>query len=196
LAGTPVQVLQPLVVKFNLVADWSARGFSFETALALLGSVLGIGGVIGGSLISAWGGLKARRVYGVVVPLFIAGVAQLVYGFSSLLYLSAAMVFLSAGLSPTLNAHSQSIWQTQTPRELQGRVFAVRRLIAWVMIPISTVLAGWSGGVFNPGVVIAALGAFQALFCVAQLFNPSLLRVDDKEHLDQMAARAAGEAVP
>ncbi len=44
--------------------------------------------------------------------------------------------------------------------------------------------------------VIAALGAFQALFCVAQLFNPSLLRVDDKEHLDRMAARAAGEAVP
>jgi MFS family permease len=191
--GTPVQVLTPLLVKFNLAADWSMRGFSFETALALLGSVLGIAGVIGGFVISAWGGLKTRRVYGVVVPLLISGVGQIVYGFSPLLYLSAAMIFLFGALSPTLNAHSQSIWQAQTPRELQGRVFAVRRLIAWVMIPVSTVLAGWAGGAFNPGTVIAVLGAFLALFCVAQLFNPYLLQVEDKDYLDQMAARAAGE---
>ena len=193
--GTPVQVLTPLLVKFNLVADWSRRGFSFETALALVGSVLGTGGVIGGLIISAWGGLKARRVYGVVVPLLISGLAQIIYGFSSLLYLSAAMMFVFGVLSPTLNAHSQSIWQTQTPRELQGRVFAVRRLIAWVMIPISTVMAGWAGGVFNPGLVIAVLGAFLALFCAAQLFNPALLHVEDRDYLDQMAARAAGQAV-
>jgi DHA3 family macrolide efflux protein-like MFS transporter len=51
-----VFVLQPLVLKFNLAADWSSRGFTFETALALLGSVGGMGGVFGGVLISAWGG--------------------------------------------------------------------------------------------------------------------------------------------
>jgi len=40
---------------------------------------------------------------------------------------------------------------------------------------------------------MAVLGALLVLFCVGQLFNPYLLRVEDKEFLDQMALRAAGE---
>jgi hypothetical protein len=36
--------------------------------------------------------------------------------------------------------------------------------------------------------VLAALGALLVLFCTAQLFNPYLLRVEDKEWLDRMAA--------
>jgi hypothetical protein len=43
--------------------------------------------------------------------------------------------------------------------------------------------------------VIAALGAFLALFCAAQLFNPALLHVEDKDYLDQIAARTAGQVV-
>jgi hypothetical protein len=92
-----------------------------------------------------------------------------------------------------MNAHSQTIWQTQTPRELQGRVFSVRRLIAQFTWPLSTALAGWAGGVFNPGAVIAVLSAFLVLFCVAQLFNPYLMRVEDKTWLDEMAAGPATE---
>ena len=193
-ACTPLGVLQPLLVKFNLAADWSARGFTFETALALLGTAMGVGGVLGGFLISAWGGLETRRVYGVVVPMIVAAIGQIVFGLSPLLYLSAAMIFVMDGMGPFMNAHSQAIWQTQTPRELQGRVFAVRTMIAWVTIPLSTVLAGWAGGVFNPGTVLAVLGGLWALFCVAQLFNPTLRRVEDKAWLDAMATRAEAKA--
>ena len=76
LCSGPLGVVQPLLVKFNLAASWRVLGFQYETALALLGTVTAIGGVVGGLFITAWGGLKARRVYGVVVPLIIAGVAQ------------------------------------------------------------------------------------------------------------------------
>ena len=193
LADTPIGVLMPLLVKFNLSTDWAGRGFTFETALALLGTAQGLGGVVGGLFISAWGGLKRKRVYGVLVAMIVAGVAQVFLGFSPLLFLVAAMMFVSMGMTPVMNAHSQAIWQTQTPRELQGRVFAVRTMVAWVTIPLSTVLAGWAGGVFNPGLVLAVLGAILALFCVAQLFNRALLRVEDKAFLDQMAARAEAE---
>ncbi len=191
LMASPLAVFQPLLVKFNLVADWSARGFTFETAMALLGSVAGIGGVVGGLFISAWGGPKTRRVYGVVAPLIIAGLAQVVVGLSTMLYLTAATIFLIDAMLPIMNSQSQAIWQTQTPRELQGRVFAVRRLIAQFTWPISAALAGWAGGAFNPGAVVAVLGAVLAIFCAAQLFNPHLLRVEDKEWLDGMAAARA-----
>jgi MFS family permease len=191
--GAPLGVFQPLLVKFNLAADWAGRGFTFEAALALLGTLAGIGGVVGGFFISTWGGLKKRRVYGVVVPLIVEGLALLVFGLSPLLYLTAAASFLAATMIPIMNAHSQAIWQTQTPHELQGRVFAVRRLIAQFTFPLGTVLAGWTAGVFNPGQVMAVLAAILVLFCIGQMFNPYLLRVEDKAYLDQMATRAAGE---
>src|SRR5262249_17333050 len=59
-AGSPEGVLTPLLVKFNLASDWSARGFTFETALALLGTMQGLGGLAGGVFISTWGGLKSK----------------------------------------------------------------------------------------------------------------------------------------
>ena len=53
-----------------------------------------------------------------------------------------------------------------------------------------------AGGLFNPGLVVAALGAVLVIFCVAQLFNPILVRVEDKAWLDNMAASRAGMPVP
>jgi len=194
--GAPLEVFMPLLLKFNLAGDWAAQGFTFETALALMGSTASIGGVLGGLFISAWGGLKKGRIYGVLVPMIIGGVAQVFFGFSTLLFLSAVTAGIVSAMLPILNAHSQSIWQTQTPRELQGRVFSVRRVIAQFTWPLSTALAGLAGGLFNPGVVIAALGGFLVLFCIAQLFNPYLRRVEDKDWLDSLAARrGAGAAL-
>ncbi len=180
-------VLQPLLVKYNLAADWGPRGFSYETALALLTSVGGIGGVAGGVFISAWGGLKKRRVYGVVLPLLLAGLAMAVFGFSPWLFLTAGAAAVSEGMIPILNAHSQAIWQSQTPRELQGRVFSVRRLIAQCTVPLGTVLAGVFGGLLNPGAVLGVMGLVMAVFCLGQMFNPYLLRVEDKAYLDGLA---------
>ena len=146
----------------------------------LLSAVFGLGGVVGGVFISAWGGLKSRRVYGVVVALIIAGLAQIVLGLSPFLYLTAAMAFVVDAMIPIMNSHSQTIWQTQTPRELQGRVFSVRRLIAQFTCPLSTLFAGIVGGIFNPGRGLGVLGGILVVFCIGQMFNPYLLRVEDR----------------
>jgi MFS family permease len=189
----PSAVITPLLVKFNLAPDWTARRLTFETALALIGTMSGLGGLAGGVFVSVWGGLKRRRVYGVLVPMICGGLAEIVFGLSPFLYLSAIVAFLSAATSPLLNAHSQTIWQTQTPRELQGRVFSVRRLIAQFTRPIGTAVAGWLAGPFDPGYVLVVLGSLLAVFCVAQLFNPYLLRVEDKAWLDQLASDKGGQ---
>ncbi|MBP1701296.1 MAG: Major Facilitator Superfamily transporter [Chloroflexi bacterium] len=189
----PMGVFQPLIVKFNLAPDWTARGFTFETALALLATLGAVGGVVGGVFISAWGGLKKRRVLGVVIPLIISGISLMLFGLSTTLYLTAAMVLVETAMIPIMNSHSQTIWQTQTPRELQGRVFSVRRLIAQFTWPLSTVLAGWLGGLFNPGHVMAVLGLILTVFCIGQLFNPYLMQVEDKEYLERLAAAQSAD---
>jgi MFS family permease len=144
---------------------------------------------VGGVFISVWGGLKKRRVYGILLPMIIVGAGMIVLGFSPWVYLTALLAMIGQGMSPLMNAHSQAIWQTQVPRELQGRVFSVRRLIAQFTSPISTALTGVFGGLFNPGAVIAVMGGIAIVFCVAQLFNPYLLRVEDKAWLDQLAVQ-------
>lgn len=188
LVSGPIGIFQPLMVKFNLAENWSALGYQFETALALLATIGSIGGVTGGVLISAWGGLRVRRVLGVLIPLIIDGLALIVFGLSTWLYVTAAMVFISAVMVPFMNSHSQTIWQSQVAPEQQGRVFSIRRLIAQFTWPISAAFAGWAGGRFDPGVVLAWMGAFLAIFATLQLFNPILRRVEDKQYLDSLAA--------
>ena len=189
--AAPIYLFQPLLLKYNLAPDWSARGLTFEVALATLATVGSVGGVIGGFVISAWGGLKKKRVYGVLVPILISSAAMIGLGLSTGLYVAAIMIFTSTAMVPMMNSHSQTIWQTQTPRELQGRVFSVRLLIAQFTSPLGVALAGWVGGVFDPGAVIAVLGTILLVFSVAQLFNPYLMRVEDKAWLDEMAERKA-----
>lgn len=185
-----LNVLMPMIIKFNLADSRELLGLSVDQAMGRLGSLAGIGGLIGGLMISAWGGLKSRRVLGVVVPMVFTGAAQMLYGLSSAFYLTAAMAFLIQFTMPLTNAHSQSIWQTQTPKEMQGRVFSVRRIIAWVSNPVAATLAGVMGGYLDPGMVVGVMGAIFAAFATVQLFNRHLMRVEDKKHLDDMAAFA------
>ena len=187
----PAAVLAPLLLKFNLAPDWTARGMSYEAVLALVNSAGGIGGFVGGLMISTWGGLKTQRIYGVLVPVAICAVGTIVFGLTPFLYVAVAMVVVRSMMNPLMNSHSQSIWQTQTPPELQGRVFAVRRLIAQFSWPLGTAIAGFIGGIFDVGVFIALSGAMMLVFTLAQFFNPVLLLVEDKEWLDGLAARTA-----
>jgi hypothetical protein len=188
LLSSPVGVLQQLLLKFNLVHDWTARDMSFATALALMSTVGSMGGLAGGVLISTWGGLKKKRVYGVIIPIMISATAMLGLGHSTGLYMAAIMAFTSHAMVPIMNSHSQTIWQTQTPREMQGRVFSVRRVMAQFTTPMGAALAGWVGGQFDPGLAIATFGMLMLAFSTVQLFNPYLMRVEDKAGLDAMAA--------
>jgi MFS transporter, DHA3 family, macrolide efflux protein len=186
-------ILQPLIIKFQLAPDWSARGFQFETAFALVTTAASIGGVLGGVIISAWGGLKKRRVLGVLIPLIVSGLATIVFGSTRWLFVSAAAIALESCMMPFLNAHSQTIWQTQTPHELQGRVFSVRRLIAQFSWPASSFLMGALASQFDPGSIIVVLGIILVVWCTIGLFNPYLRRVEDREWIEARALHNARE---
>lgn len=189
--SAPLGVLYPLIIKFQLAADWTARGFNLEAALALFGTLISVGGLAGGLIISAWGGLKKNRVYGVLVPMVLAGLTQAIFGFSSRFYFSSAAIAICIGLYPLMNAHSQTIWQAQTPRELQGRVFAVRRVIAQGTGPVSIAFSGWLAASFDPGAVTLIFGLAMAAMAFVQLFNPVLRRIEDREWLEGLARAAA-----
>lgn len=192
--GGPMGVFFPLILKFQLAADWLRRGLSFETAMAMMSTIMGVGGVTGGIIISTWGGLKKRRVFGILVPALVSSALLVAFGLSRNYIFSAIGGAVFAATGPFTNAHSQAIWQTQTPRELQGRVFAVRRVIAQCTAPLATAFAGWAAAAFEPGRVVAVLGTVAVVFMAVQMLNPFLMRVEDKEWLDRTAAASVAAA--
>jgi len=101
-----------------------------------------IGGVVGGLAMSAWGGPK-QRVHGVLSGWTLSGLfGATLIGLGKSLPVWAAGNFISAFLVPLINSSNQAIWQAKVAPDLQGRVFATRRLIAWFVTPIATLLAG------------------------------------------------------
>jgi hypothetical protein len=67
---------------------------------------------------------------------------QTVLGLGRAVPVWAAGSFLTAFFAPILDGSNQAIWQAKVPPDVQGRVFATRRLIAWLVSPISMLLAG------------------------------------------------------
>lgn len=156
LAGVPLYQYQPILVKFRLAPD--RHHFTYETALALLSSLGSAGGVVGGFLVSAWGGRMRRRVAGVLLCMVAAGLAEVAFGLSPWLYLSAGALFVAYAMGPVMYALAQAVWQTETPPELQGRVFALRRMVERGTWPLGILVATVAGGHFSPGLVAAAMG--------------------------------------
>ncbi|MDP3185498.1 MAG: MFS transporter [Anaerolineales bacterium] len=100
-----------------------------------------IGGVIGGVIMSAWGGFK-RRVHGVLAGWIMSGLFFAMLGLGSGLPMWIPFIVLSAMVGPLVNTSNQAIWQSKVAPDVQGRVFSARRLIAWFTTPISPIIAG------------------------------------------------------
>jgi MFS family permease len=115
---------------------------SNEKALAYVNSAGAVGGVLGGLVMSAWGGPK-RRVHGVLMGWFVASLlGGVMMGFARSIPFWAVAAFMGVFFVPIINGSNQAIWQAKVPPDLQGRVFSIRRLIAWFVSPLAMLVAG------------------------------------------------------
>lgn len=118
-----------------------ARSGNSELALASVQSFMGMGGVVGGLLMSTWGG-PSRRVHGVLLGFIASSLAQAWLGTGQTLWVWSAAAFASLLVLPILNGSNQAIWQAKIAPTVQGRVFATRRMIAQISAPVGTLVAG------------------------------------------------------
>jgi MFS family permease len=193
-ATAMVQVLiLPLVLSF---ASPAALG----TVMSLSG-----GGLLAGSLVmSVWGGPK-RKVYGIVAFWVLQGLLLILGGWRPSVVLVAVSVFGSLISAPITTGCSHVIWQRKTPLDVQGRVFAVRRMIAFSCTPLAYAVAGpLTDRVFEPllapggalthsvgrfigvgqgrgiGLLFILLGVFTTVTALAGLLHPRLRHVEDE----------------
>jgi hypothetical protein len=120
---------------------------------AELGGALAVGAagaLVGGAAMAVWGGPR-RRILGVLGggPVIAAGLV--LAGLRPAWWLVAAGLFVAFAALPVVNGCSQVIWQTRVPPHLQGRVFAIRSMVAQATMPVGLLAAGpLAGRVFEP----------------------------------------------
>ena len=131
-----------------------ARTGNDELLLGAVQSIGAIGGVVGGLVLSAWGGPR-RRIHGVLLGMLGASLlGQIPLGIGRALLLWSAGNFAINFMIPILNGSNQAIWQAKVAPGVQGRVFAVRRLIAQITYPLATLAAGpLADHVFEPAMM-------------------------------------------
>jgi MFS family permease len=113
-----------------------------EKILAIVNSAGAVGGVLGGLAMSAWGGPK-RRVHGVLFGWFISSLIGVVlFGLGRTTPIWVVAAFFGVFFIPIINGSNQAIWQAKVPPDLQGKVFSIRRLIAWFVTPLAMLIAG------------------------------------------------------
>lgn len=143
---------------------------SFGTArtLGVIETVFGSGMLLGGLVMSAWGGPR-QRIRGVIGFISLAAIGLFITGLRPSPYWVGGGLFILMFCIPLASGPSQAIFQTKVSPELQGRVFAIRGMISRSMMPLAFLIAGpladtifepWmkAGGTFAKGIFGTLIG--------------------------------------
>jgi DHA3 family macrolide efflux protein-like MFS transporter len=93
-------------------------------------------------IMSAWGGLK-RKISGILLGwglYFVFGVFLIGLGRGLEVWIPATIIAGSLAIWGITS--SNALWQTKVAPDVQGRVFAAKRLLSWIPNPIIPVVAG------------------------------------------------------
>jgi len=173
----------------------------------VLGTVLSVaatGLLLGSAVMSAWGGPKPR-IKGVLGFNLVQAVSIILAGFYLSLPVVAAAIFLISASFPMINSCSQAIWQAKVAPEVQGRVFATRRMLSMLFVPVAYLGTGpLADHVFEPlmdvngalassvgrvvgvgpnrgiGLLFMLLGIMMVMQVVAGYLHPRIRKVEDE----------------
>lgn len=128
-----------------------ARSGGSELVLGQVMGAAGLGGALGGLLLALWGGPR-RRIVGVLNGWVAAAAGNVVLGLGRGALVWGVGAFLYPFFLTVTNGLNQAIWQSKVEPDVQGRVFATRRLVAqFSLLPAMAVAGPLADRVFGPG---------------------------------------------
>jgi len=132
---TPAFSLIPLLVKDHFGGN--------ATQLSLLEAVMGGGIVVGGLLLSVWGGFQ-KKIYTMALGIAGFSLAFLVWGMVPGAWFWAAVVSGALmGLTiPLIDGPIVAILQSTVAPDIQGRVFTLFSSLIWLTSPLGLSMAG------------------------------------------------------
>ena len=173
------------------------------TDLAAVESAFGIAVIIGGLLLSIWGGFK-RRIITSGLGLVGMGLGTVLIGLGPRNSLGFALVgmFVLGFMNVFVNGPFMAIMQKVVPNQMQGRVMSLLNSAGGLMTPLSLILAGPISDRLGLQVWYIVGGIICALMALVIFASPSVMHIEDRAAvvMDMMdmsapASTTAGSAV-
>ena len=183
----PLLVLLPMLARDHVAADAAARGMPFEAVLAVANTAGGLGGVLGGVLVSVFGLRRWPRTRVMVLSLVVLGAGEIITGLASTVPWLAVGMFVGEFLIAPLNTAGYTLWQDLTPPHMLARALASRRFIAQGAFPLGTVFAGWLAALVPPWIVVTSAGVLLTLGMLVVLAHPAFPSLESR--MREAAAR-------
>lgn len=120
-----------------------SRTGNSETALASVQSVGAVGGLVGGTALSLWGGPK-RRIHSILLGgagACLLGITWL--GLSSTILFWAIGSFFFSFFEPFVEGGNLALWLSKVEADVQGRVFSARHLLVQIPYLLGTFASGY-----------------------------------------------------
>jgi len=169
--ANPAFVLLPLYV--TRVLDGGA------IHLGGLQAVFGIGFVLGGLLLSAWGGFR-RRIATALLAIALMGVGIVVMGIAphGWLYLIGGALLVVGLMEPIATGSIVGTLQASIPEGMQGRAFAFLGSATQAVVPLGLALAGPLSDRFGIQVWFVVGGIAYLFVGFGSFLLPSILRIE------------------
>ncbi len=171
----PASSLLPLVVTkvFN--------GGAAE--LGWVESVFGVGVIVGGVLLSIWGGFK-RRIVTSFSGIIGIGLGVILTGFvpANMFYLLLAAQFVIGFTQVFANGPLMAIMQSTVAPDMQGRVFSLLGAGATAMMPLSLLIAGPISDALGIRFWYVFGGVVCILMTVIAFFVPAIMNIEDNHN--------------
>jgi DHA3 family macrolide efflux protein-like MFS transporter len=171
----PASSLLPLVVTkvFN--------GGAAE--LGWVESVFGVGVIVGGVLLSIWGGFK-RRIVTSFSGIIGIGLGVILTGFvpANMFFLLLAAQFVIGFTQVFANGPLMAIMQSTVAPDMQGRVFSLLGAGATAMMPLSLLIAGPISDALGIRFWYVFGGVVCILMTVIAFFVPAIMNIEDNHN--------------
>jgi len=151
--------------------------------LGWLESSWGVGLVVGGLLLSTWGGFR-RRVYTSLTGLVVQGVGIMVLGLvpANALWLAVAAMFLAGAMNALVNGPLFAVLQGSVAPEMQGRVFTVVMSMSAAAWPLSLAVAGPIADLVGVRPWYVVGGAVAVIMGLGAFFVPVIVNVEQNRN--------------
>jgi DHA3 family macrolide efflux protein-like MFS transporter len=184
---SPPMSLMPLLVTGHFEGDALLLGW--------MNSAWGVGLVVGGLILSAWGGFQ-RRIVTMLLGIVGLGIGLTLVGLTPAAAFPLALVGLLFGavMNAMCNGSAFALLQGMVAPEMQGRVFTVVMSLVNAMTPLSMAAAGPVADTLGIRTLYVIAGISQIGIGVGAFFVPAIMHLED--HHKQASAEGQELSAP